>query len=366
MALPEEFIERLALHDAAIFYTGNTIAVLDIGMQIFMCIYGLSAFIGTSPELRKGRRPYVLLSFAILVLSGIPACLDLAMGFKALYGTGSGLDYIRARQRGYHDAMATVSQTLFHAYVALGDGLLVLTIDDSFGDVISFGMTFGFIGLSLTNIVRIISKTARSTELQAVRTQQITIAYTFLTVSLNVIATSLIAYRLVRAQRSFSRTLPGRGMRVYRAAARILVESALPLTLFGLCAALFGVVVWFRRSEEDGSLDLGSMVAGDVFGALYASFARLISRFISWNLKALAPQMIIFRVTTGRSWHTRDADLHTSVDVQNRLSQPILFNHQSVSISVGDVEDARGIGEGGVQHDDGIHKSRLEAPKEVI
>ncbi|KAG2003721.1 hypothetical protein CC2G_004305 [Coprinopsis cinerea AmutBmut pab1-1] len=328
-------------------------------MQIFMCIYGLSAFLGTSPELRKGRRPYVLLSFAILVLSGIPACLDLVMGFKALYGTGSGLDYIRARQRGYHDPMATISQTLFHAYVALGDGLLLWRCYIIWNDlwwviVPPLTIFLGFIGLSLTNIVRIISKTARSTELQAVQTQQITIAYTFLTVSLNAIATSLIAYRLVRAQRSFSRTLPGRGMRVYRAAARILVESALPLTLFGLCAALFGVVVWFRRSSEDGSLDLGSMVAGDVFGALYASFA------------ALAPQMIIFRVTTGRSWHTRDADLHTSVDVQNRLSQPILFNHQSVSISVGDVEDARGIGEGGVQHDDGIHKSRLEAPKEVI
>jgi hypothetical protein len=47
-------------------------------------------------------------------------------------------------------------------------------------------------------------------------------AYTLLTVSFNVTATSLIAYWLIRAQRTFSITLPGRRMSVYKTAARVL------------------------------------------------------------------------------------------------------------------------------------------------
>ncbi|KAG2003807.1 hypothetical protein CC2G_004380 [Coprinopsis cinerea AmutBmut pab1-1] len=78
MAASPEYIEQYALAFAAVFYVSDIIAVLEAGLQIFMCVYGLSSFLGTPPERRKGRLPYVFLSFLILFLSVIPTGIDLS------------------------------------------------------------------------------------------------------------------------------------------------------------------------------------------------------------------------------------------------------------------------------------------------
>jgi hypothetical protein len=62
----------------------------------------------------------------------------------------------------------------------------------------------------------------------------ITAASTFLTVSTNIVVTSLITFRLLRARRALARVLPSADMRVYTSVIAILVESAAPLTIFGI------------------------------------------------------------------------------------------------------------------------------------
>jgi hypothetical protein len=48
----------------------------------------------------------------------------------------------------------------------------------------------------------------------------------------------LITFRLLRARRALAKILPSADMRVYTGVIAILVESAAPLTVFGIVAAI--------------------------------------------------------------------------------------------------------------------------------
>jgi hypothetical protein len=63
-------------------------------------------------------------------------------------------------------------------------------------------------------------------------------ASTYLTVSTNIIVTSFITFRLLRARRTLGEVLPSADMRVYTGVIAILVESAAPLAVFGIIAAI--------------------------------------------------------------------------------------------------------------------------------
>ncbi|KAJ3512595.1 hypothetical protein NMY22_g15284 [Coprinellus aureogranulatus] len=105
------------------------------------------------------------------------------------------------------------------------------------------------------------------------------------TVAFNILVTVLIAHRLIRSRQELKGVLPGRDMRVYTGATAILIESALPLSLTGIgYAILAGLSI-----KGDGNPFVG-MTFLNLFNLLYTSFNQL------------SPTLIIFRVTTGRSW----------------------------------------------------------------
>jgi hypothetical protein len=63
-------------------------------------------------------------------------------------------------------------------------------------------------------------------------------ASTYLTVSTNFVVTSLITFRLLRARRALAKVLPSADMRVYTGVIAILIESAAPLAVCGIVAAI--------------------------------------------------------------------------------------------------------------------------------
>ncbi|RXW17424.1 hypothetical protein EST38_g8430 [Candolleomyces aberdarensis] len=113
------------------------------------------------------------------------------------------------------------------------------------------------------------------------------VASTLLTVSTNVIVTTLITIRLLRAKRALANLLPLADVRVYTGVIAILIESAAPLTIFGVITAVLGVQ---RISSSPYRTSEGIIVCNYLFDGLFYSFC------------ALSPHMIIFRVTTGRSF----------------------------------------------------------------
>jgi hypothetical protein len=64
-------------------------------------------------------------------------------------------------------------------------------------------------------------------------------ASTYLTVSTNIVVTSFITFHLLRARRTLAKLLPSSDIRVYTGGViAILIESAAPLTVFGIIAAI--------------------------------------------------------------------------------------------------------------------------------
>jgi uncharacterized membrane protein len=63
-------------------------------------------------------------------------------------------------------------------------------------------------------------------------------ASTFLTVATNIIVTLFITFRLLRARRTLEKLLPTADVRLYTGVIAIMIESAAPLTVFGIIAAI--------------------------------------------------------------------------------------------------------------------------------
>ncbi|RXW21397.1 hypothetical protein EST38_g4457 [Candolleomyces aberdarensis] len=113
------------------------------------------------------------------------------------------------------------------------------------------------------------------------------VASTLLTVSTNIIVTTLITIRLLRARRTLAKLLPSADVRVYTGVVAILIESAAPLAIFGVITAVMGVG---RVSSDLWGTSEGILVSNQLCDGLFYSFC------------GLSPHMIIFRVTTGRSF----------------------------------------------------------------
>ena len=92
------------------------------------------------------------------------------------------------------------------------------------------------------------------------------VSSTFLTVSTNIVVTSLIIFRLLRARRALAKVLPSADMRVYTSVIAILVESAAPLTVFGIAAAIL------QQLAEQSATSPGYGVCETLFEGLFYSF----------------------------------------------------------------------------------------------
>ncbi|KAH6888908.1 hypothetical protein BKA70DRAFT_1541475, partial [Coprinopsis sp. MPI-PUGE-AT-0042] len=130
-----------------------------------------------------------------------------------------------------------------------------------------------------------------------------------LSVLTNVLVTSLILYKLIQKRRAVSQVLEGvKKPKMYGDVIAILIESAAPIAIFGILLAIsfFNIALVQRRPIERAHW----AVFNDVTSLFYYSFC------------ALSPQMIIFRVTTSRSWTSaRDSGSGGS----GVCSQPIHF-----------------------------------------
>ncbi|EAU87216.2 hypothetical protein CC1G_10495 [Coprinopsis cinerea okayama7 len=260
-------IELAAKRIASVVAAANVIGVLECGMQIVMVVYGLSAFLATTKARRKGRLPYILISFVILVLSAIPTFLNVWSEFNLIYNSGPGESYYNAIEALWISGVVIISG------LEVGDNL----------------------------------------------TQSLDGSAMLIHVCLNILVTLLIVVRLLRAHHTLSKVLPNRNLRVYRGAISIVIESALPFTI---CLFISGVVTIYRTVKDDA--------------ISWAAFATgFMSDTVARSLAALAPQMIIFRVTTGRSLSRHEETIATHPQSRMVFSQPLAFHHPEESYGDG-------------------------------
>jgi hypothetical protein len=94
-------------------------------------------------------------------------------------------------------------------------------------------------------------------------TARVSSASSLLTVSTNIVVTSLITFHLLRARRSLSKLLPSKDMGLYTGIVAILIESAVPVTVFGIIQAVLSQTS--NRTEAE-------VVGLSVFDGLFSAF----------------------------------------------------------------------------------------------
>ncbi|KAJ6577398.1 hypothetical protein B0H19DRAFT_871059, partial [Mycena capillaripes] len=111
------------------------------------------------------------------------------------------------------------------------------------------------------------------------------IPWLVLTITFNIITTSMISFRLFTISRSMRNVLSKERAQVYTGVIAILVESALPFTLLGI-----GYLITYVRNAPE------ELFFADVWGC-FAS---------------LSPQAIILRVAMGSAWSKKTVTQYSS------------------------------------------------------
>ena len=282
-------------------------------IQIFMWLYMVSFYIEASAETRRQRLPYLGASLFILLLFTTASIIEGIGTYRLLFESSPGAE----------NANAVIP--LFAKY-AKGPGVTVkgLTADWSFrfADLVllyrCYIVWYNHRWVTILPLCVWIASGAinlRSYFPIGFSDIRLNGADTILLVMVNVIATALMSFRLIKAQKQLTSVLPNADHKGYLGIVGILVESAAP-------AALVGTATSIANFCTDTSY-----IAFQTFGVLQIFFGSVL---------VLAPQLIIFRVATGTSWANKD-------DTTVMFSQPIAFNNGTQSARTDDEESGSGI-----------------------
>lgn len=301
---------------AASDFGGAVLGGTLLGFQWFVVLSGLFAFFSIPKQRRKGRLRFILVSLLILSTSTVDVVFDIWRAFRVSFlGGPTGRAYIEAGSIVWREnsKWLVVGDVMLCITIAAGDLLMlwrcyVLWRNQKWVMVLP---TLACIGAIVTNPLYVASNAIEGGA--GIDAQKAIIAATSLSVGMNVVVTSLILLRLIMASSALSKALPDRERpAIYSRVAAVIVESAAPLTLFGIGFIIStGLANW---TQPESLLENAKrFVAGDVFSWLYYSFC------------ALSPQLIIYRVASGKSWKgTSDSD-----DGAATFSRPLQFAQPS-------------------------------------
>ncbi|TFK19667.1 hypothetical protein FA15DRAFT_723524 [Coprinopsis marcescibilis] len=309
----QEYANEYGLVYAKGRYADYVLTMGIVGVQLFMNSYALIIFLETPSERRQGRALYLVSGWLIFTFYTIKACTDMARMFQLLLEASNGIEFLEIYSVSlWMDCLSALS--LCFVFV-VGDGLLLyrcyLLLAGSWLWLLSLPvlMYLSTIGLNIISAVLYI----RDSETLADTQTKVGISLEILTFATNFLITTILCYRMLSAHRDLARMIPlaGKRLAVYQIAIRILVESALPLTISGI---IYTAVTYIPTVSARHV----SLYDGDPKALVVAYHGAAVVYF---SLQALAPQIIIFRVTTGRSWTKTDKSSNEA------LSQSLAFAH---------------------------------------
>ncbi|KAJ2923594.1 hypothetical protein H1R20_g13500, partial [Candolleomyces eurysporus] len=281
--------------------------MVETGIHLFMALYGLSVYLETPEPQRKGRKRYIVVSFVITALSALPASLDMAHYFQLLFKSTSPGHWLELMKANFNDDWKyLLGDAGGGLLILIGDALLVYRC---YIVCLEYWSVWSSLQCKIYSD-RVVAKHGTYIVFWFISTyrdennMRHTAASTFLTVSTNIVVTGLITFRLLRTRRALAKILPSVDAQVYTGVIAILIESAAPLTIFGIIAAIL-----LQLEDSLIGKSAGYFVCFYLFQGLFYSFC------------ALSPHMIIFRVTTGRSF-TKLPEVKDGV-----LTNPIQFAH---------------------------------------
>ncbi|KAH6904087.1 hypothetical protein BKA70DRAFT_548570 [Coprinopsis sp. MPI-PUGE-AT-0042] len=308
----EEELESYGMALAKSCLVNGILGSVLLASQIYMVLYGLFAFCGTPKIKRAGRLRFVIISVVIAIAS----CIDMGMDIGAelgvvLAGGPTGISYrdAYANYIGSKKDYILSGDLLLIVAIVVGDSLMlwrcsVLWTEKRWVLLFPYLAFFGSIASNITYLALLqVKRFPLQVQIRAL------VVSVSLSVSMNIMVTSLILFQLISTWRRASNSFPNtRRPRMYTDVLVLMIESAAPLAFFGICWTISTIVTILRPPQnltERGRLHIFSGITNCV----YFSFC------------SIAPQMIILRVTTGKTWK----NAVESQDGGRECSQPIRF-----------------------------------------
>ncbi|KAH6908539.1 hypothetical protein BKA70DRAFT_1562595 [Coprinopsis sp. MPI-PUGE-AT-0042] len=259
-------------------YADMVIGVSLTAIQLFMCASMTSMYLELPAQTKKGRIPYLCVSFMLLAFTAASSIIHTSLTHDIFFHVSPGSENVLAGLQLISEMPNTeVVGLLADISIRIADALLVYRCYLVWYDQKWVGFLVGCLyiaGLA----VGIRSYVPLSYWNPTINAVDITLA-----VALNVAVTLIISLRLVIAHRRSRAIIASHRGPGYLGIVAILTESAALLAIFGIGAAI-------TTPLEQGGFS--SKQAGVVFQIIY--------HFVA----ILAPQMIISRVAAGRSWAT--------------------------------------------------------------
>ncbi|KAH6913692.1 hypothetical protein BKA70DRAFT_1263739 [Coprinopsis sp. MPI-PUGE-AT-0042] len=281
-----------------------------------MAVDGVSTYLRLPKQRRRGYLRFLIFSGVILVASSINLILDVWGVFDSLFKAGpGGRSYIETFRKDAYDRSSSLNVKIIggvmgDATLAAGDILLlwrcfILWSSTKWVTLLPCLACVGSIVARMICLI-LMSTTKYLVEGPAALAS---IAGESLSVSMKVMVTGLILFELTRTWLLISRSCPSlKRSPTYTNVAAIVIESAAPLAICGLCYIIVTALVNYHAPTvlaKKGTLNALS----EVSSSLYVSFS------------ALSPQMIIFRVLNGRSWK----NARESNELTEKLSTTLRF-----------------------------------------
>lgn len=264
-------------------FWGQLLMMSFYGVEVFIYAFSTHLILCLPPSTRKGRLFYVYLGAVILVLVTVVVFTDAVflqlMWINHRNDPGGPLGFLAENSSVWWQTLGTGCNELTNL---IGDGLLLyrcfVIYNNNFW-VVLFPILL-YLGSASMGIMLLVQSAVPDSNFFHGKTVSFGTPWAALSVTLNVLLTCLITYRILGARKNARRFLnhEGRSLDVYTSLASILVESSLPFSILGLAFA----ITYGKNLDE-----------GPAFLFVWAVFS------------ALSPQFIIFRVASGRAW-TRD------------------------------------------------------------
>ncbi|KAH6912339.1 hypothetical protein BKA70DRAFT_1398269 [Coprinopsis sp. MPI-PUGE-AT-0042] len=278
------------------------------GIQTFMVVSGISTFGKLSKERRKGYRRFLLFSGVILAVTSLDLGLDIWIVFRNLFQGGpSPRSYVEAfRADDMNESFRRpqiVTIALRGATIILSDILMAMWTGWRWLLAPPSVACAGSFAARLVFLIRMLPlKTAYPVALG-----EFSVIAESLSVFVNVMVTGLILFELRTSCLAICRVYPHRKRpSMYTTTMARMVESAAPLTFFGIIYVTVTALIYSHRPEsltQKGALNS----ICEVSASLYYSFS------------ALSPQMMIFRVLDGQLWKNTQESMQLTEIVSQSL-----------------------------------------------
>ncbi|KAJ7630549.1 hypothetical protein FB45DRAFT_1027761 [Roridomyces roridus] len=254
------------------FYVGSYITGILYGVQLFMFFLSNYYLLSLSSESRRESLFYIVYGSVMLFLWTIASAANAEFGLLAWVDhrdvEGGPAQYIHDNLAAWYNTLGTVAGICMNF---LADGLLLYRCYIIWGStkkIIAFPVLIYF-GAMAMSIILIYESALPGASFFKGTPLDFGVPYFWMTISLNIITTSLICGRLLAVRNRVRAILGEQHCTTYTGVVAVLLESALPST----------VISYARNSPYSFA-----------FLQIWADFY------------ALMPQIIILRVAMGKAW----------------------------------------------------------------